>query len=151
MTDPISSGGSMGQVQAAAQGLVPLRSAPPGTGETGAVHQGAAPAETPQAQLIQNPAVLMDLKTVSARLPEPEAPSTLEEATKAFRDYLKGLPSNLLFKADQDSGLYMFKVVNPVTQEVIRQFPPDEVLEMAKRLKEQLAKGSAGILLDEKL
>jgi flagellar protein FlaG len=78
-------------------------------------------------------------------------PMTLDEAVKAFKDFLKNLPSDLQFQPDQESGYVIFKVVNPVTQEVIRQYPPDEVVRMAKHLKAASQQGRSGIFLDKKL
>jgi uncharacterized FlaG/YvyC family protein len=78
-------------------------------------------------------------------------PLSLDEAVKAFREYLSGLPSDLLFQPDEASGYVVFKVVNPVTREVIRQYPSDAVIEMARRLKALAPQGKSGIFLDEKL
>lgn len=79
-----------------------------------------------------------------------EHKANLEEATKALQEYLKGLPSDLQFRQDEDSGKSFFKVVNPVTREVIRQVPSEEVLAMARKLKEldQLGNKAPGLLLD---
>jgi flagellar protein FlaG len=76
---------------------------------------------------------------------------TLDEATKTLRQFLNDLPSNLQFKQDQDTGHLYFKVVNPVTQEVIRQVPSEEVLAMARKLKElsDAGKKAPGVLLDQ--
>ena len=79
------------------------------------------------------------------------APMTLDESVKAFREFLKNLPSDLQFQPDQESGYVIFKVVNPVTQEVIRQYPPDEVVRMARTLKAAVQQGRSGIFLDKKL
>jgi flagellar protein FlaG len=79
-----------------------------------------------------------------------EHKTSLEEATRSLQDYLKGLPSDLQFRHDEDSGKSFFKVVNPVTREVIRQVPSEEVLAMARKLKEldQLGNNAPGLLLD---
>ena len=76
----------------------------------------------------------------------------LEEASKTFREFLKGLPADLQYSLDDETGTVVFKVVNPVTKEVIRQYPPEELLEVARRLT-RLAKGEkrSGILLDRSL
>jgi len=79
------------------------------------------------------------------------APMSLEEAAKEFREFLKNLPSDLQFQPDKESGYVIFKVVNPVTQEVIRQYPPDEMVRMARRLKAAAQQGRSGIFLDKKL
>lgn len=95
---------------------------------------------------------LVSLSTAS-KPAEGKAPRTptLEEATKTLRQFLNDLPSNLQFKQDQDTGHLYFKVVNPVTQEVIRQVPSEEVLAMARKLKElsDAGKKAPGVLLDQ--
>jgi flagellar protein FlaG len=81
------------------------------------------------------------------------APPTLEESVKSFREFLKNMPSDLQFQPDQESGVVIFKVINPLTREVIRQYPPDEVVAMARKLKaleEQQAKSKSGIFLDQR-
>ncbi len=82
--------------------------------------------------------------------PKAELKANLEEATKNLQAYLKALPSDLQFRKDEDSGKSFFKVVNPVTREVIRQVPSEEVLAMARKLKELdlLGNKAHGLLLD---
>lgn len=79
----------------------------------------------------------------------PERNINVEDAAKTLKEYLKNLPSDLQFRKDEETGTVVFKVVNPVTKEVIREFPPKEIVEMSKRLRhlsEQSEK--SGILLD---
>ena len=75
----------------------------------------------------------------------------VEEAAKAFREYLNNLPSDLEFVPDSDSGVVVFKVVNPITHKVLRQYPPEEMLKMARNLQNSGSKDASGILLDHKL
>ncbi len=92
------------------------------------------------------------LSTVAPAAEEkPPRTPTLDEATKTLRQFLNDLPSNLQFRQDQDTGHLYFKVVNPVTQEVIRQVPSEEVLAMARKLKElsDAGKKAPGVLLDQ--
>ena len=81
----------------------------------------------------------------------PEVPN-LEEAAEAFREYIEELPTNLQFSVDREAHTTVFKVVNPITREVLRQYPPEEVLILARRLR-ALGKQDApsGILLDQEL
>jgi flagellar protein FlaG len=78
------------------------------------------------------------------------APMSVEDAAKAFQEYLKNLPSDLQFQPDKESGYVIFKVVNPLTHEVIRQYPPEEMVKMARYLKAAANQGKSGILLDRK-
>lgn len=71
-----------------------------------------------------------------AKHPLQEEPLSLEEAVASFREYLNGLPHDLQFNIDQDTDRTVFKLVNPVTREVVKQYPSDEFLTMVRRLKE---------------
>jgi len=75
----------------------------------------------------------------------------MEEAAKAFQDYLNNLPSDLEFVPDSTNGTVVFKVVNPITHKVIRQYPPEEMVEAARNLPQSYKKDSPGILLDHNL
>jgi flagellar protein FlaG len=80
----------------------------------------------------------------------PPLPS-LDQAAESFRAYLKNLPSDLQFRKDEQTGIVVFKLVNPVTKEVIRQYPPEEVLAIARQLRQfSQRKDQPGILLDQK-
>ena len=74
----------------------------------------------------------------------------LEAAAKRVADYLQKSSSDLEFGVDRDTGQYYFKVINPETHETIRQVPTEEMLAMAKRLRELGdAKNASGVLMDE--
>jgi len=144
MPDPISPIGSQGQLQSLASTPNPTGQGPDTPGGVGGV-PSAPPAPVPtEASILE-----IARKEVKAKEATP-APS-LEEAAKTFREYLKNLPSDLSFSKDEASGYVVFKLVNPVTKEVIRQYPPDEVLELARRLRQfSPKKEQPGILLDQK-
>ena len=76
---------------------------------------------------------------------------SVEDAAKAFQEYLKNLPSDLQFVPDASTGIVVFKVVNPITHEVLRQYPPEEMLKMVRSLREAMKPESSGILLDHHL
>jgi flagellar protein FlaG len=54
---------------------------------------------------------------------------------------------NLQFTLHQSSGRYQVKMVNAATQEVIREWPADTILEISARFK-QVLEEELGILLD---
>jgi len=166
MSDPISPTGSLGQVPLVAPG--PNATTARYTG----VSTGPAPQTTNQAaiptatagtlapvsglaatQAAQKAHAAQSSELQSASGGTSEAPSvpTLEEATKSFQEYLKNLPSDLQFRPDAESGIVIFKVVNPLTQEVIRQYPPEAVVEMARWIRQNAMKNNSGIFLDQKL
>lgn len=75
----------------------------------------------------------------------------LEEAARSVSNYLQKSATDLKYMVDKDTGMYYFKVVDQTTQETIRQIPPEEVLEMAKRIQSwnDTSKDTAGVLLDQ--
>lgn len=151
MPDPISPSGVPGQIQPMAPTPTPARAT--SAGEGGAV-QTAMLAPQAASVLGLSDKAHQELEQTRAKAEAAKAaaaPMTLDEAVKAFREFLKNLPSDLQFQPDQESGYVIFKVVNPVTQEVIRQYPPDEVVHMAKMLKAAAQQGRSGIFLDKKL
>lgn len=96
-------------------------------------------------------AAQLDLSPAAKVSKDPGAPKvmTMEEAAQAFQSYLNSLPSNLQFQPDWQAGIVVFKVVNPVTQKVIRQLPPDEVVNQVRAMRLAEKQSHSGILLDE--
>lgn len=104
------------------------------------VHTGPAPTEriTPAAA---DPALA--LKTVAASVEaassvqQPVAVPDMEQVKQAVQNLnkmIKALSPDLEFSIDEDSNRTIVKVVDQQTQEVIRQFPTKEALEIAKAL-----------------
>lgn len=155
MPDPITPTGSPGMGQLAPQ--IPGFSAALGQGASPVPSQNANPGSSGEAraQALQQVAAGQSAGTWEIQGPEKgkgkgedRAPS-LEDAAKSFKEYLANLPSDLQFQKDEETGTVIFRVVNPLTKEVIREFPPKEIVEMSKRLRhlsEQAEK--SGILLD---
>lgn len=59
-------------------------------------------------------------------------PASLKQATEKLNQAIKMMASNLQFVVDEDTGIDVVKVVDTDTKEVIRQFPSDEILAIAK-------------------
>ena len=72
----------------------------------------------------------------------------LTQALGSLSGYVQNLQRNLEFSIDEDSGRTVVRIVDPQTQEVIRQIPDGHVLAMAKRAEGQ-AGSASGVLLDE--
>lgn len=60
----------------------------------------------------------------------------IAEAVTSLNDYVQSVRRDLQFSIDEQTGVTVIKVVDSETQEVIRQIPPDEVLNLARRLGE---------------
>ncbi len=73
-----------------------------------------------------------------ARRPELQE---IEQAVKEINDHLQLVRRNLEFSVDRDTQRVVVKVVDAETGEVVRQIPPDAVLELAKFLREKESKG----------
>ncbi len=154
MSDPISSTGGQGQspppvVYAAAQAdsvqAKPSATAPTTVASaTGEAIRAAAHISQEATRLEMSPATGVSNKPVNQEM-------TMEQAAEAFQSYLKSLPSNLQFQPDYEAGIVIFRVVNPVTNKVIRQLPPEEVVQQARNLRMAEPQGHSGILLDESL
>lgn len=85
----------------------------------------------------------------SDRLAGPSA-KVAESDLNAINQYLEQTNSNLKFKVDDGTGITFFQIVNASTGEVIRQVPTEEILTMARKLRE-LSKheSSPGVLVDQ--
>jgi flagellar protein FlaG len=70
----------------------------------------------------------------------PPAPATptapdIERAVEQIRAFLSESKRELTFERDEDSGKTVIKVIDPASGEVIRQFPPEELLKIAAILE----------------
>jgi len=74
--------------------------------------------------------------------PQKPPPPPMELAVEQINRYLSESRRDLMFEVDQQSGRTVIRVVNPETQEVIREIPPKET----RRLADQIAAGAARIL-----
>jgi len=81
---------------------------------------------------------------------EPAAPvppvdqKLLEKAVKDLSQGVQNLQRSLQFSIDESSGRTVIKVVDKDTQEVIRQIPEEQVLELAARIDK-----NAGVLVKD--
>jgi flagellar protein FlaG len=69
----------------------------------------------------------------------------LDQAVKAVNDFVKSTNNSLQFSVDEDSGKTIVKVVDITTKEVLKQFPSEEMLAIAKALD-----GIKGLLVHQK-
>lgn len=69
----------------------------------------------------------------SDRQREPDA-KALDEALDRIRKFVQSAASDVQFSVDEESGMRVVKVVDKETQEIIRQMPSKEVVELAKAL-----------------
>jgi flagellar protein FlaG len=63
-------------------------------------------------------------------------PEEVETAVRNLNDYVQNVQRNLQFNIDDDSGHTIIKVIDSETEELIRQIPSEEVLAVARHLRE---------------
>lgn len=78
-------------------------------------------------------------KDVPVRAEPP--PIDISRAITNLNRFLQDSQRDFLFRLDQSSGRTIITIVNPSTGEIVRQIPPEEVLNAARTLRD------AGILL----
>lgn len=123
------------------------------------------PAPSPQIQKAggpspgstQGPAALQAAPKAAPPVKGPEAmptqaelaPLSVEDAAQSVRTFIQDIPSDLQVQLDPTSGLTVMKMINPATREVVRQYPAEEAVKMARRLKHPAGAGPSGLLVDE--
>ncbi|WP_265948206.1 flagellar protein FlaG [Dechloromonas sp. A34] len=69
----------------------------------------------------------------------------LEDAVKQVNDFLKPINNAIQFNLDDDTGKTIVKVIDVATKEVIRQFPSEDMLSIAKAIDKM-----KGLLVQQK-
>ncbi|KAB7627187.1 flagellar protein FlaG [Alkalilimnicola sp. S0819] len=70
----------------------------------------------------------------AADAPKMAPPEPLEKVVTRINEYLQEASRNLKFAVSESTGRVVVTVLNPETDEVIRQIPPEEVMTVAERL-----------------
>ncbi|NQY25775.1 MAG: flagellar protein FlaG [Piscirickettsiaceae bacterium] len=63
-----------------------------------------------------------------------DEPKSLQDAVAQINDHVQNLQRSLLFTVDEESGKDVVTVLDSETDEVIRQYPSEEVLVIARQL-----------------
>lgn len=69
----------------------------------------------------------------------------LENAVKQVNDFLKPINNSIQFNLDDDTGKTIVKVVDVATKDIIRQFPSEEMLDIARAIDKM-----KGLLIQQK-
>jgi len=59
----------------------------------------------------------------------------VESAVNRIQEFVQSMERNLSFSVDHSSGHSIVRVVDPTTREVVRQVPPQEIIEIARTLE----------------
>lgn len=65
---------------------------------------------------------------------EPESEEQIKQAIQKIQGTVDNLAHNLRFSIDEDTGRTIIKVMDAHTEEVIRQIPTEEAIEIARTL-----------------
>lgn len=57
------------------------------------------------------------------------------EAVHKMKDYMQRIDRDLNFTIDKDSGMTVVKVIDPSTDEVVRQIPTEEIMRVVRSLE----------------
>jgi uncharacterized FlaG/YvyC family protein len=101
--------------------------------QTASTLQSAKALENPQAKSIEND--------------KAEVKNQIEE----LQQFNQSIDRSLQFKVDDELGVTIVRVVDKETDELIRQFPPEELINISRRLKELNEQGlsNQGVFLQE--
>lgn len=93
-------------------------------------------AEARQNRIAQNSSAtpLLTEQSVAQTGKTEPARQELEEAIKAVTEFIKPINSSIEFNLDEETGRTIVKVIDIETKDVIRQFPSEEMLSIAKAL-----------------
>lgn len=114
----------------------------------------ANPAVTAQAEQTVRSPVVDSSKPAASAQPSPatpqEAPSLeqVQQAAKQVQALVQAKASNLEFSLDKDSGKTIVKIIDTLTDEVIRQIPSEEMVALAHALDQM--QEAHGVLLKNK-
>jgi flagellar protein FlaG len=79
-----------------------------------------------------------DVKVETATVDKVE---DLDEVIKSLNDHVQTVQRNLQFSVDKATGKQVVTVTDSITDDVIRQLPSEEALELAKRMIEKEKNG----------
>ena len=104
------------------------------TQSTGFVDQNTKPAPAVDSKVVAN--AIEAGKVVAVNVVEANAPAreVVAKAAEQLQSFVKSMGRNLSFSVDQTTGYHVVRVVNPETNEVIRQLPSEELLRIAQSM-----------------
>lgn len=116
---------------------------------------------TPEADAGSSTAARQVLAGSGSPAPAPEAREApqqsaeqIQQATRDISDYIQSVSRSLNISVDGDLGTTVIQVVDAETEELVRQIPAEEILQIARFLSEQQASADnadsvRGLLIDQ--
>ncbi len=138
------------QVNVAQQGPTGFQNSSASSGRS--VGTAQADQDAKAADVVHEPSSA-DTASDASQTGRPVEAHRLESAIKTLAEKLPLSANELQFSVDENSGKTIVVVIDPQTEEVIRQLPPEEALHMARALEElgELDSGTSatpGMLVD---
>lgn len=80
-----------------------------------------------------------------------QSEALVDQSIESVANFVNSVNKNVDFLVDEDSGRTIIKVIDVESQELIKQFPSEEIISMAKRIKElqEQITSKTGLFLDE--
>jgi flagellar protein FlaG len=75
-------------------------------------------------------------QTQSAEQMQEAQRQEIQQAVRQMNDYVQNIQRDISFSVDEDTGRTIISVKDSQSGELIRQIPREEILDMAKSLKE---------------
>lgn len=85
-------------------------------------------------------------KSSEGKLSSEEYRIKLDEKINEMNNITETINENLSFKLHDDTERLMVQVINSQTKEVIKEMPPEEILDLAAKIHEMV-----GLIIDEKV
>lgn len=133
MNDIKLSNVNLGGVANAADSAKSAASAPPPSSDAQKGEDANSSNATKDVATVQS---IVEAKADQSGKQQQEKEVHLKEAVTKLNDYIQSVQRNLEFNVDDDSGRTVVKVVDRNTNEVVRQIPNEQALEMAQNLQQ---------------
>lgn len=118
---------------------IPANTSPSGLARTSVAPKAVEVSGIPQARV--------DAPAVDSAAGQPVSRAELDAALSQLSNYVQNVQRNLNFSIDDSSGQVVVKVIDSESEEVIRQIPSEEMLAMARRLRELSGEQVSGLLV----
>ena len=108
----------------------------------------SAPAVVVQEQKVRQDAAAAGKQIPPSDVAEKETANDEQvlQAAQEMREYAKSIDRDLKFNVDDDSGRLIITVIDPETDKIVRQIPPEETLHILRNMER-----GAGTLFDNKV
>jgi flagellar protein FlaG len=108
------------------------------------------PSDTPRQENVESGGNSFPLDRANEQNNADSDKDKLEAAVKSIEEHVFSMERELEFRVDDDSGRMVVTVMDPATDEVVRQIPSEEALQIAQAIADQRDGVSSGVLVQTK-